>query len=48
MSENHISGISTQLLQRLSRLVQKTMDTKNDKKETIDPNSKNSAEFAAG
>ena len=33
--------ISTQLLQRLSGLVQKTMDTKNDTKETMDPYSKN-------
>ena len=32
--------VSTQLLQRLSGLVQKTMDTKNDEKETMDPNSK--------
>ena len=36
-----MSRVSTQLLQRLSRLVQKTMDTKNDTKETMDPNSKN-------
>ena len=33
--------VSTQLLQRLSGLVQKTMDTKKDTKETMDANSKN-------
>ena len=34
-------GVSAQLLQRLSGLVQKTMDSKNDTKETIDPKPKN-------
>ena len=33
--------VSTRLLQWLTKLVQKTMDTKNDTKETLDPNSKN-------
>ena len=38
---NLTGGVSRQLLQRLSGLVQKTMDTKNNTKETMDPNSEN-------
>ena len=36
-----IFKVNTQLLQRLSGLVQTTMDTKDDAKETMDPDSKN-------